>query len=119
MANIPQVNDSNFDVEVLTQDRPVLVDFWADWCGPCKIIEPHLVAISEELSSKLRVVGLDIDANPRTAGRFGVMSIPTVILFNGGEEVVRLIGAQPKPKILAQIEPFLADAGKAPEQAAG
>jgi len=119
MANITQVNDSNFDVEVLTQDGPVLVDFWADWCGPCKIIEPHLVAISQEMSSQLRVVGLDIDANPRTAGRFGVMSIPTVILFKGGEETVRLVGAQPKPKILAQIEPFLTNNEKAADSAAG
>lgn len=89
-ANVLTVTDANFDAEVLKSDKPVLVDFWAPWCGPCKAIEPAL----EELP--LDTVKLDVDESPRVASRYGVLSLPTVILFEGGEPRVSVYGARPK-----------------------
>jgi thioredoxin 1 len=107
VANLKQVDDGTFSDEVLDSDRPVLVDFWADWCRPCKIIEPHLEQIAGELKSKLKVVGLDMDKNPGTANQFGVLSIPTLLLIAEGSEKARIVGARPKQDILAAIEPHL------------
>ena len=107
MAELSHATDTTFDAEVLDSDRPVLVDFWADWCQPCKMIEPHLKAIATEMSDKLRVVKVDMDESPGVAGRFGVLSIPTVVLFDNGEEKVRLVGARPKDAIVSEIKPFL------------
>ncbi len=101
------VTDPTFETEVLKSDQPVLVDFWATWCGPCRMVSPILEEIASEQSAKLRVVKLDVDANPITAGRFGVRSIPTMILFKNGRETQRLVGYMPKEKLLQQLNPHL------------
>lgn len=116
MADLIHITDQDFDAEVLDSDGAVLVDFWADWCHPCKLVEPHLKAIAEEQAGRVRVVKLNLDENPATASRYGVMSIPTMMLFADGAERARIIGAHPKDSIMAQIEPHLA---KAPKQASG
>jgi thioredoxin len=107
MADLTAVTDETFDSEVLDSDRPVLVDFWADWCHPCHLIEPHVKAIADEYSAKLKVVKLNLDENPQTAGRFGVMSIPTLMLFVEGAQKARVVGARPKEAILSEIGSFI------------
>lgn len=101
------VDDQTFEQEVLRSDTPVLVDFWAAWCGPCRMVAPVVEQIAEEKGEKLRVVKLDVDANPMSAGRYGVRAIPTLILFKGGREAERLVGYMPKEKLLQQINPHL------------
>jgi thioredoxin 1 len=105
-----QVTDDNFDAEVLEAEGPVLVDFWAAWCGPCRVVAPVLEEIAAERSEELRIVKLDIDANPQTAARFQVLSIPTMILFKGGQPVKTVIGAYPKKRLEQELEPALAAA---------
>lgn len=107
MPELAHATDSTFDGEVLDSDRPVLVDFWADWCQPCKMIEPHLKSIADEMPDKVRIVKVNLDDSPGIASRFGVMSIPTMVLFNDGVEKVRLVGARPKDAILSEIQPYL------------
>lgn len=107
MAELTHATDSTFDGEVLDSDRPVLVDFWAEWCHPCKMVEPHLKAIADEMPEKVRVVKVNLDESPGVAGRFGVMSIPTMVLFTEGVEKTRLVGARPKEAILSEIQPYL------------
>ncbi|UGY92551.1 thioredoxin [Streptomyces gobiensis] len=97
--------DANFDEVVLKSDKPVLVDFWAAWCGPCRQIAPSLDAISEEQAEKITVVKLNIDENPATAAKYGIMSIPTMSVYQDGEVVKTIVGAKPK----AAIEKDLAD----------
>jgi thioredoxin 1 len=101
------LTDNSFDEEIMNSETPVLVDFWAEWCGPCKLVAPILDEIAEEKSSTMRLAKLNIDDNIRTAQRFGVMSIPTMILFKNGEEVRRIVGAMPKSKLAAEIEEYL------------
>ena len=101
------VTDPTFETDVLKSDQPVLVDFWATWCGPCRMVAPILEEIANEQGDKLRIAKLDVDANPITAGRFGVRSIPTMILFKNGRETQRLVGYMPKEKLLSLINPHL------------
>lgn len=110
MATTQKVTDGNFENQVLSSERPVLVDFYADWCGPCHMVAPEVEAIADEMNDRLKVVKLDIDANPKTAERFGVMSIPTLVLFNGGNEELRIVGARHRDDLRKEIEPKLSAA---------
>jgi thioredoxin len=97
------VTDESFSQDVLSSSTPVLVDFWATWCGPCKMVAPVLEEIAAEKSGSLRVVKLDVDANPATARDFQVVSIPTMILFKDGEAVKRIVGAKGKAALLREL----------------
>jgi thioredoxin 1 len=102
-----QVGEDTFDIEVLDSDRPVLIDFWAEWCHPCHLISPHVEALSKELSTRLKVVKVNVDENPQLAGRYGVMSIPTLLLLTQGVEKARLVGARSKEAIHSEIQSYL------------
>lgn len=102
------VTDASFENDVLKSQTPVLVDFWAEWCGPCHMVAPTLVELAREHADKLTIAKVNVDENPQIAGRYGIMSIPTLALFVDGDEKKRLIGAQPKQSILSQVQPFLA-----------
>ncbi len=102
-----EVTDQTFDQEVLKSDRPVLVDLWAEWCAPCKMLAPIVEQLSVELADRLEVVKLDVDANPATAMRYGVQSIPTLLLFKDGQEVERLVGYMPKDRLLSRLQRHL------------
>jgi thioredoxin 1 len=104
---IVTLTDATFDEEVKASDVPVLVDFWAEWCGPCKMISPVLEEIAEEQAGKVRVGKLNIDDNLDVTRRFDVLSIPTLILFKDGEPLVRLIGAKPKSQLVEEISAYL------------
>jgi thioredoxin 1 len=107
VANIGSVSDADFQSAVLESDTPVLVDFWAEWCVPCHMVSPVVEEIGLEKGDGLKVVKLNIDENPQATRRYGVMSIPSLVLFKGGQEVARVIGAKPKDAILRDIEPHL------------
>ena len=107
-GTISEVNDNNFQAEVLESDTPVLVDFWAPWCGPCRMVAPVLEEIAGEREGALKVVKLNVDDNQQTAAQYGVLSFPTMILFKGGQPAHQIIGAYPKKKIEAELEPVLA-----------
>src|SRR5919198_1302854 len=108
MGNIGEVTDQDFQNKVLESETPVLVDFWADWCVPCHMVSPVVEEIAQEKGGGLVVAKLNVDDNPQTAKQFGVMSIPTLILFKGGEEKARVVGARGKDAILREIEPQIA-----------
>jgi thioredoxin 1 len=101
------VTDATFADDVLTSDKPVLVDFWAEWCGPCKMVAPVLEEIASEHAEKITVVKLNIDENPRTARDYQVMSIPTMSVFEGGRMVKSIIGAKPKSALLRDLSDYL------------
>jgi thioredoxin 1 len=107
MADPVIISDDVFESEVINSDKPVLVDFWAEWCGPCHMIAPYVKEIANEQEEVLKVAKLDIDENPITPGRYGIMSIPTLMLYKNGEVVARITGAMPKDRLLAQILPHL------------
>ena len=118
----PQVvTDQSFEQEVLKSDTTVLVDFWATWCGPCRMVGPVLEEVATEQGDKIRVVKLDVDANPVTAGRFGVRAIPTMIVFKNGREADRIVGYHPKPQLMNMLNPHLtmAASSAAPTASAG
>ncbi len=99
-----QVSDSAFEAEVLKADQPVVVDFWAEWCGPCKMIAPALEEIAREMDGRVKVVKLNIDENPSVPSRYGIRGIPTLMIFKDGEVAGTQVGANPKGKIVDWIE---------------
>ena len=98
------VTDASFQADVLGADKPVLVDFWAEWCGPCRMIAPALEELSNELAGQVEIVKLNIDENPEVPGRYGVRGIPTMILFRDGQPAATKVGAEPKSRIQAWLE---------------
>ena len=107
MANIGAVGDSDFQTTVLDSDTPVLVDFWAEWCVPCHMVSPVVEEIGRDKGEHLQVAKLNIDENPDVTRRYGVMSIPTLMLFKGGEEVARVVGARGKDALLKELDPHI------------
>ncbi len=107
MGEVIHLTDANFDKEVVQASLPTLTDFWAAWCGPCKMIAPIIEQLAQEYDGKMKVTKLDVDQNPTLATRFGVMSIPTLILFKNGEPVERIVGYMPKEKLLERLKPHL------------
>lgn len=107
MGNAVAVTEQSFDTEVLNSEVPVLVDFWAAWCGPCRAIAPTVEELATEYGGKLKVVKVDVDENPEVSGRYGVQSIPTLLVFKGGDVVERLIGAYPKAVLVSKLQPHL------------
>lgn len=107
MSNVTTLTDATFDEAVLGADKPVLVDFTAEWCGPCKMIAPILDELSVEQAERFAVASIDVDENPRTTVRYGVMSMPTLILFKDGEPVRRLVGARGKHHLLQELDGVL------------
>jgi thioredoxin 1 len=105
---VAEVTDSNFQAEVIESEVPVLVDFWAPWCGPCRMVAPVVEEIAQERGDQLKVVKLNIDENQDTAVQFNVLSIPTLMLFRNGEVAKTVVGAYPKRKLEAELEPVLA-----------
>ena len=105
---IVQVSDADFDQRVINGQGLTIVDFWAEWCAPCRMIAPILEELAEEYAGKMTVAKLNVDENPKTAARFGIRSIPTLLLFKGGERVDQIMGAVPRGVILSKIGPYLA-----------
>jgi thioredoxin 1 len=106
-GKLPDVTDANFQAEVLEADQPVLVDFWAPWCGPCRVVHPILEEMLTERDGDLRIVSLNVDDNQQTAATYEVLSIPTMILFKDGGEAKRIVGALPKKRLESELEPAL------------
>ncbi len=107
MADLKAVTDDNFELEVMNSDKPVLVDFWAPKCGPCRAVARILEEIARDHGDKVEIVKLNTDENPAVTGKLGITSIPTMHLYKDGEIVKTIVGAMPKPKLLRELEPFL------------
>ncbi len=107
MSDHITLSDSNFETEVINSELPVIVDFWAEWCAPCRLIAPLIDDIGNEYSGKLKVGKLDVDSNPQTSMKYGIRSIPTLLIFKGGQPVETIIGAVQKELILNKLQPFL------------
>ena len=102
-----KLDTTNFQAEVLNSSIPVLVDFWAEWCGPCKMLSPIVDQIAVELDGKLKVAKINVDEVPDLAGEYNVMSIPTLLIFKGGKPIDQIVGAMPKDRLLAKLTPYL------------
>jgi thioredoxin 1 len=107
MADTLEVTDETFEAEILQSDKPAVVDFWAEWCGPCRAISPILQQLSEEYGDRLKITKLNIDESPRTPGDYGVRAIPTVLAFHNGQVVEQLVGARPKASFEEMVEKLL------------
>lgn len=107
MADLVEVTDATFQSEVLNADEPTLVDFWAEWCGPCKMVAPVVEAIAKEYSDKLQVAKMDVDTNRETPSAYGIQGIPTLILFKDGEEAARIVGFRSKEAMMEELDPHL------------
>ncbi|AOW98501.1 thioredoxin [Moorena producens PAL-8-15-08-1] len=107
MSNAAPVTDSSFQAEVLESDIPVLVDFWAPWCGPCRMVAPVVEEIAQQYGDKVKVVKLNTDENPKVAGEYGIRSIPTLMIFKGGQRVDMVVGAVPKTTLANTLEKHL------------
>ncbi|GAA1176190.1 thioredoxin [Nesterenkonia xinjiangensis] len=108
MADLKSVTDASFDQDVLQADKPVIVDFWAEWCGPCRMVSPVLEELASENEDKIEVVKVNVDENPAIAAKFGITSIPAIYGFKGGEHVISSIGAKPKQALESEFSDFLA-----------
>ena len=102
-----EITDSNFNEEVLNADLPVLVDFWAEWCGPCKMVSPIVEELSEEYTGKIKVTKLDVDSNPQTAASFGIRGIQTLLMFKDGAAVDQIVGAVPKTTLKERLDQII------------
>jgi len=107
MSDLLQVTDENFDEEIINSDLPTMVDFWAEWCGPCKMVSPAIEELAKEYNGRIKITQMDVDGNRQTPARFGIRNIPTLMLFKGGKVVKTIIGAQPKSHIDEELKKLL------------